>query len=282
MIANNTSFIANNTATYILTGTDNNACVNTDTLQLVVNPLPSLTVNQDIQICFGESVTLTAISNGVFQWSNGIMNDVPFQPQSTNTYTISSVSSFGCINSDQVIITVNPIPVANFATPFFVQGSPNTTFDFTNTSINGDFSVWEFGDGIGTSIINNPTYTYPLPSGSYPVQLIITSIGGCIDSITQIVQVINNSMASDLIIPTGFSPNNDASNDFWTITGIEKYPEAKIYVFNRWGQKIFDGNTLNATWDGTFNGEYQPIADYYFSIELNSSTSYNGVVTLKY
>ena len=281
-ITNATTFSATTTSTYVVTGIDNNNCTDTDTLQLIVEPLPIITASSDIQICAGELVTLSATSNGTLQWNNGVIDNAPFQPTTTTVFTVSSLGSNGCVNSEQVLVTVNPLPNANFNTPYFSQGSPNTTFNFTNTSTNSDQVVWDFGDGIGSSTMNNPIYTYPLVSGTYPVTLIVVSDFGCTDTVIKIVRVINNSISSEVIIPTGFSPNNDGANDTWTITGLANYPQASINVFNRWGQKVFEGNSTNYSWDGTFNNQLQPVADYYYIIELNDATKYNGIVTLKY
>jgi gliding motility-associated-like protein len=281
-ITNATTFSATTTSAYVVTGIDNNNCIDTDTLQLIVEPLPVISASPDIQICAGELITLSATSNGTIQWNNGVIDNTPFQPTTTSVYTVSSLGTNGCENTEQVLVTVNPLPNANFNTPYFSQGSPNTTFNFTNTSTNSDQVVWDFGDGVGSSTMNNPMYTYPLVSGTYPVTLIVVSDFGCTDTVMKIVRVINNSISSEVIIPTGFSPNNDGANDTWTITGLANYPQASINVFNRWGQKIFEGNSTNYSWDGTFNNQLQPVADYYYIIELNDATKYNGIVTLKY
>ena len=37
----------------------------------------------------------------------------------------------------------------------------------------------------------------------------------------------------------GFSPDGDGNNDFWTINGIEEYPNNTVMIFNRWGDMVF-------------------------------------------
>lgn len=82
-------------------------------------------------------------------------------------------------------------------------------------------------------------------------------------------------------IPGGLSPNGDLVNDSWEIDGLTDYPDAQVLVFNRWGQKVYSGNSTSAPWDGTYNGNNLPIADYYYIIELGNGEKFNGVVTLK-
>jgi gliding motility-associated-like protein len=113
------------------------------------------------------------------------------------------------------------------------------------------------------------------------VTLVVSSTLGCKDSLTSVVQLINNSPGLDVIIPTGFSPNNDSDNDDWTIYGIENYPNSKISVFNRWGLKVFEGSELFPTWNGIYGGVMLPTADYYYIVELSDGRKFNGVVTLK-
>ncbi len=55
----------------------------------------------------------------------------------------------------------------------------------------------------------------------------------------------------DLSIPEGFSPNNDGTNDFWRITGIEAHPDNSVIIFNRWGNKVYESKPYNNDWDGT-------------------------------
>ena len=78
-----------------------------------------------------------------------------------------------------------------------------------------------------------------------------------------------------LVIPEGFSPNNDGYGDTWTITGLEKYPLAKVTIFNRWGNEVYgadpykndwDGRSINGlTWDGVL-----PVGTYWYLLDLGA------------
>ena len=82
-------------------------------------------------------------------------------------------------------------------------------------------------------------------------------------------------------IPGGLSPNDDNINDTWLLTGFENYPDARVKVFDRWGQEVFFATSTMAPWDGTFEGKDLPTADYYYIIDLGDGQKYNGIVTLK-
>ncbi|MFN5705694.1 MAG: Ig-like domain-containing protein, partial [bacterium] len=54
-----------------------------------------------------------------------------------------------------------------------------------------------------------------------------------------------------LFIPSGFSPDGDGVNDGFVIKGLEKYPQNKIEIFNRWGNKVYEKAPYDNSWSGT-------------------------------
>lgn len=70
----------------------------------------------------------------------------------------------------------------------------------------------------------------------------------------------------DLDIPRAFSPNGDGNNDEFTPNANGKYEILLFEIFNRWGEKVFEGTTLNTKWDGTYKGEPQPSEIYVYNI----------------
>ena len=90
---------------------------------------------------------------------------------------------------------------------------------------------------------------------------------GCVGDITFNVNI---NQDCDIIVYNGFTPNGDGLNDFWIIDNIEKFPNNKVYVFNRWGNKIFqttEYNNTNNVWDGKLNGQLVPSGTYFYVIE---------------
>lgn len=85
-----------------------------------------------------------------------------------------------------------------------------------------------------------------------------------------------------LIIYNTITPNNDGFNDTWNIVGIERFPDAEVKVFSRWGQIVYRerGYTNDPGWDGA----ELPAAVYYYVIELNplgfETRPYTGSLTI--
>lgn len=95
------------------------------------------------------------------------------------------------------------------------------------------------------------------------------TINGCLISKPIVVSVIE-----DLKIYNTFSPNGDGINETWIIEGIEKYPDAEISIFTRWGQRVFFMLGYNQTkaWDGTNNGKKLSAGTYFYTIYLNNNS----------
>ena len=91
-----------------------NGCVTTDnsTINLVDPNAPALDAGADQEVCEGEEITLTASNpdGANISWNNGVTDGVPFnQAVGTITYT-ATAELLGCISTDQVNVTVNPLP----------------------------------------------------------------------------------------------------------------------------------------------------------------------------
>ena len=61
---------------------------------------------------------------------------------------------------------------------------------------------------------------------------------------------------SKLEMPNAFSPNGDGINDIYKAKdGYQSLVEFHAYIFNRWGQKLFEWTDPSQGWDGTYNGK---------------------------
>lgn len=68
-----------------------------------------------------------------------------------------------------------------------------------------------------------------------------------------------------------FTPNQDGFNDRWKILGLERQPEANLYIFDRYGKLLESLSPVGAGWDGHYKGHPMPANDYWFRLEYKSS-----------
>jgi gliding motility-associated-like protein len=76
-------------------------------------------------------------------------------------------------------------------------------------------------------------------------------VSGCEQILTISVNLIFNS---SLNIPTAFTPNNDGVNDVYKLFG-EDLTFIKFQIFGRWGELIYEGNSLSDSWYGNFKSK---------------------------
>ncbi len=108
------------TTTYTITGTNGNNCVGTTTTTVTVNPLPVITLTAtSSSICIGGSDTIRASGATLYTWSpaTGLSATtgatVIASPTVTTKYKVIGTNGNGCVCSDSITITVNPLPVIN-------------------------------------------------------------------------------------------------------------------------------------------------------------------------
>jgi len=104
----------------------------------------------------------------------------------------------------------------------------------------------------------------------------------------------------DLFIPDAFSPNDDNIHDYFQIYCMEHFPNAKMYIFDQLGNKLFEkehygnlefwGSHDRAWWDGrttnraatsTSGGKVSP-GTYYYVINLGNGEIKKSFVFVSY
>lgn len=104
------------------------------------------------------------------------------------------------------------------------------------------------------------TYRF-VESGTFDVSLVcrLTDTGDLVDSTTIVVAISE----SRLEFPNAFSPNDDHINDVYGAKGVanpnstehwKSIVDFHAYIFNRWGQKLYEWHDVAGSWDGTYKG----------------------------
>lgn len=174
------------TQQYTVTVTNVNGCVDNDVANVVVHPLPEASAGADMAVCRGSSTTLSGGGGDTYLWMPGNMNtsSITVTPGATTTYYLEVTSTYGCIDHDTAIVTVNPLPQAVFASTAPVCEGNSVAFTDQSNVSTGTVTAWNWNFGnAGTSSSQNPSSVYS-SSGPYTVQLVVTTDAGCKDTVT--------------------------------------------------------------------------------------------------
>lgn len=174
----------------------------------------------------------------------------PCQPGQLSSYTYYYI--------DSVIVELCSLP----PTAYFVTSDTSLCEDecisFTDTSQGIPTSwKWNFtGATPDTSILQHPSgICYP-DAGTYTVSLIVENAYG-VDTAYQVINVLTEFECNPdaaFYVPNSFTPDGDGVNDVF----IPKFnnvveEDYHLYIFDRWGNLIFNTTSTTTGWNGKAN-----------------------------
>ncbi|WP_034059993.1 gliding motility-associated C-terminal domain-containing protein [Lacinutrix jangbogonensis] len=169
----------------------------------------------------------------------------------------------------EVYESITPILI-NQGNVFCINDEP-TIEDLSNNIINSDDIIWydRYEDG---NVL--PPNSYLIDGETYFASMM--TFQNC-PSINRLIVTVELTVCQDdLIIPDGFSPNGDTINDTFQIKNLkELYPNFKLTIYNRYGNKLYSGDLNTPEWDGVsntssrFGNSTVPAGVYFFILEFN-------------
>ncbi|WP_191860268.1 T9SS type B sorting domain-containing protein [Hanstruepera ponticola] len=225
----------------------------------------------------GDSVTIDVgplegnLTDYIFLWleSQETTPEIMVQSQGDYTVRITPISTISAQNPDgcyaervvtvssSSIATINDV-VVNFGNTITVFVSGIGDYEFAVDDVNGPYQ--------DSSQFTN------LEPGVHTVYVRDKNDCG-----------IAENQFSIIGFPKVFTPNGDGTNDVWQVKGLtaQFQPNAKIYIFNRYGKLMKELLPTSVGWDGTFNGNPLPTGGYWFSVQLQDGRIYKDHFTLK-
>jgi len=266
------------------TASSSNGCrSDTATKNIVIETNPVVRFTTD-KLCAGKRINFTSTASNTagsitnYNWAFG--NDstaaissafTTFNRPGAYSVTNTATTVNGCVGTaiQNLIISNLPLNAGNDVTinqntPYQLQGSGTGSY------------LWQ-----PAQFLNNPTIANPLAllQKDQLFTLQLTANNGCKGFDSVLIKVLGN-----IFIPSAFSPNGDTNNDTWRIQRLADYPSAKLSVFNRYGQIIFEGNNNNGyAWDSRHKGKLQPTGAYIYLLLVNdgkANQTFKGTVML--
>lgn len=261
-----------------LTSTNNKACrAAVSSLVVTITDAPWVDAGTDRLLCMNDSAVAlnglivragggvwSSTGSGVFVPSNTDLNAV-YRPSTSDLrsnnfrITLTTTNNGNCLAvQDQKVIQLTDTTKVEIGKDLFVfENNPIRI----NPTINGSVAAYSWTP---PQQLNNPNVKDPVFRGPSDERLYlrVTSNQGCVSRDDVFITVVK-----PFKIPNVFSPNGDGIHDTWVIPELERYPDAIVSVFDRYGRRVFFSQGYTKPWNGTNEGKPVAVATYYYIIE---------------
>ncbi|MFD1062477.1 T9SS type B sorting domain-containing protein [Winogradskyella litorisediminis] len=249
---------------------------------IIVNPVPEIAIEDNYVICLSNTEmvvdsdttvlpnppidTMLNSAEYTFQWYSGTEQETIDNPAEILISGATGPTFSPVQEGNYTIIATNN------ATGCTISATTNVAASYPPEEISIELisAAFSGNNTLQASVIGNGDYEFSLDNGPYQASGTFTNVAGGLHEI--FVRDLYNceiiSVTKSIIdYPLYFTPNNDGNHDTWNIKSIANQPDAKIYIFDRYGKLLKQLSPTGAGWDGTYNGNNMPTSDYWFSVE---------------
>lgn len=260
------SITSSTAGTYTVTVTNPIGCMGTfDAMLHFVEP-PNVQLGPDTTLCSGRTLVIDAGNPGsTYFWSTGATTrDISVtQP---GMYSVQVNNGF-CQRMDAITVAFNPSP-AEMATHQF-HTCLGEDQHFVRIDAGNPGSRFEWNTGEHAQVILAGAY------GWYVVEVINQFDCAARDS----AEVIEYC-PSAIFIPNTFTPNGDGINDVFIPVG-KNIAAMHLYVFDRWGNLMFESDDPTMGWDGTYGGSIVRDDMYVWRLRYKFFEDKNGTIGME-
>ncbi len=230
-----------------------------------------------VTACEGSDFTLTAVPSRAvttFQWffnGNAIGgNTASIIDNRSGEYRVNVING-SCSAEEIANITLAPTTPGSLNSRYIICDDPANTDPSTNTVVldaGGGFISYEWQDINGNILGSDQTLTV-MQSGEYFVDLIN---GFNCPSADQ--TVVDPECNPKITGPNAFRPDGSANPEFFLYTFFISDEDFQIFIFNRWGEMVFESPDRNFRWNGGVNnsqGKPVPSGTYSYVVKYKSS-----------
>jgi gliding motility-associated-like protein len=240
-----------------------------------VGAQPIISLGNTKNLCRGKDVLLDAGPGFIEYYWNNTKGSQTLRAINEGQYSVTAITAEGCVATASVNVSIVENPIVNLGDEFELCLDDEKVLDAGPIGLTYRWFGYEKSEN---------TFTARVSDHDQYIKVKVTDSYGCftIDSVLQ--KACDYSKFAQMI-PNTFTPADDnTKNNTWDIPFIHTaFPNARIEIFDRWGQSVFLSNHgLPAEgWDGKRNGKFLPTDSYYYVIDLkNGSKPISGTVTI--
>jgi len=195
----------------------------------------------------------------------------PYHVGQQITYSIT-VSNKGPDAATGVFVT-DVLPV-NVSAPASITASKGTAgFDITSNTLS--WNVGALNNGESSTL----TFIVRLTGSGDILNKAVTSGNEPDPDPLSNESAVTVTVTGEIFIPNVITPNGDGKNDRFVIPNLGKYPGTSLFIYNRWGNMVYQSKNYDNKWDGNGLNE----GTYYYILKLNTPTGihdYKGWIEL--
>ena len=225
-----------------------------------ITVLPEIKLStEDYIICEGEEVqiVLSGAEGRPIIWTPAgtlSCNDCAepiASPISTTTYTVTVEGCNGKIQTAEVTVEVLPIPVIQAPGDVTISSGQSISLTATREEILSEVSWYQHGSDLICTGCESITVN---PKTTTEYKVVASNSIGCQTEDNVIVYLEDICELDKIETVNAMTPNDDGVNDFLVIRNNGLSEVVLVQVFNRWGEIVFESQSIDDQWDGTFRG----------------------------
>ena len=254
---------------YNLVVTNHFGCIDTDDVHVMLVPA-DFKVKEQNDVCIGDTIRLQASGGNTYNWSPAD-SLYPFDSPEPIVWPKQGRSYF---------VTIKDTICHRSATleaKVFVHQLPDVRIDIARDvdcglqygklgATGAAKYTWLPVDGLGDP---NAQFTYARPAQN--TEYVVTGVDewGCKNTDTALIKVFEGN--GRLFTPNAFTPNGDGKNDCFKVFIPGDVSGFQLTIVNRWGQTVYQSNTFDGCWNGTYNGQLADLGTYFYHYKAVSS-----------
>ena len=236
---------------FSVTVTDKNGCTASDARKTrVFVSGTAVSLGEDTILCKGDSLKINAFfPQSRYKWSDGT-TDSSFIITQAGNYEVTVTNFCGEAIDEIAVQYISELSIDLGEDKFLCS---NLELEI-GRAIPGA-SSYKWNTGASTAFIKT------VVPGVYSVQ-VIDYCGNEGEDAIEIIKGLN----PESIIPSAFSPNNDALNETWR-TYVRPKSYFNVKVIDQWGKVVFESSDHLEEWDGTNSGIPLSVGKYIYTAE---------------
>ena len=228
---------------------EQSGCHKTDSLLVLLKPLPLVFLGKDTTLCEGKTLLLDLSNPGdSFLWQDHSKSSA-YLISASGTYSVI-VTRNGCIFNDAINISYKSKPLFSLGHDQYIcQNKPVILAPL----IKPEWQLkWQDGNNNSAYKITQPGYYF---------------LDATNDCGTSREGILFTKGLCNIYIPKAFTPNADSKNDFFKVYGTELVSQFHLLIYDRYGHVIFETKDKSKGWDGNYNNQPASSGNYVYLLE---------------